>query len=121
MGRIDLAIVGEPTQMQIAIAEKGLLVLDCEAKGLSGHAARNEGENAIYKAISDIEILKSFQFPLESAVLGPVKMTVTQIEAGRQHNVVPDSCRFVVDVRTNEHYSNEEAYQIISKLIQSEV
>ena len=121
LGRIDLAIVGEPTQMQIAIAEKGLLVLDCEAKGRSGHAARNEGENAIYKAIKDIQILQSFQFPLESAVLGPVKMTVTQIEAGRQHNVVPDFCRFVVDVRTNEHYSNEEAYQIISGLIQSEV
>jgi len=121
LGRIDLAIVGEPTQMHIAIAEKGLLVLDCEAKGRSGHAARNEGENAIYKAIKDIEILKAFQFPLESAVLGPVKMTVTQIEAGRQHNVVPDSCRFVVDVRTNEYYSNEEAYRIISGLIQSEV
>ena len=96
-------------------------MLDCEAKGRSGHAARNEGENAIYKAIKDIQILQSFQFPLESAVLGPVKMTVTQIEAGRQHNVVPDSCRFVVDVRTNEHYSNEEACQIISGLIQSEV
>lgn len=121
LGRIDLAIVGEPTQMQIAIAEKGLLVLDCEAKGRSGHAARNEGENAIYKAITDIQILQSYKFPLESTVLGPVKMTVTQIEAGRQHNVVPDSCRFVVDVRTNEHYSNEEAYQIISGLIQSEV
>jgi len=121
LGRIDLAIVGEPTQMQIAIAEKGLLVLDCEAKGRTGHAARNEGENAIYKAIRDIQTLQSFQFPLESTVLGPVKMTVTQIEAGKQHNVVPDSCRFVVDVRTNEHYSNEEAYQIIAELIQSDV
>ena len=121
LGRIDLAIVGEPTQMNIAIAEKGLLVLDCEAKGRSGHAARNEGENAIYKAIKDIQILQSYHFPLESAVLGPVKMTVTQIEAGKQHNVVPDSCRFVVDVRTNEFYSNQEAYQIISELIQSEV
>ena len=121
LGRIDLAIVGEPTQMNIAIAEKGLLVLDCEAKGRSGHAARNEGENAIYKAIKDIQILQSYHFPLESAVLGPVKMTVTQIEAGKQHNVVPDSCRFVIDVRTNEFYSNKEAYQIISELIQSEV
>jgi len=121
LGRIDLAIVGEPTQMHIAIAEKGLLVLDCEAKGRSGHAARNEGENAIYKAINDIQIIQSYHFPLESVVLGPVKMTVTQIEAGRQHNVVPDSCRFVVDVRTNEFYSNKEAYQIISELIQSEV
>lgn len=121
LGKIDLAIVGEPTQMQIAIAEKGLLVLDCEAKGRAGHAARNEGENAIYKAIKDIQILEGFRFPLESAVLGPVKITVTQIEAGQQHNVVPDSCRFVVDVRTNEFYSNEEAFQIISGLILSEV
>jgi len=121
LGKIDLAIVGEPTQMQIAIAEKGLLVLDCEAKGKSGHAARNEGENAIYKAIKDIQILENYRFPIESTVLGPVKMTVTQIEAGLQHNVVPDSCRFVVDVRTNEYYSNEEAYKIISGLIQSEV
>jgi acetylornithine deacetylase len=121
LGRIDLAIVGEPTQMHIAIAEKGLLVLDCEAKGRSGHAARNEGENAIYKAIKDIQIIQSYHFPLESTVLGPVKMTVTQIEAGKQHNVVPDSCRFVIDVRTNEFYTNEKAYQIISELIQSEV
>lgn len=121
LGRIDIAIVGEPTQMHIAIAEKGLLVLDCEAKGRSGHAARNEGENAIYKAINDIQIIQSYHFPLESAVLGPVKMTVTQIEAGKQHNVVPDSCRFVIDVRTNEFYTNEKAYQIISELIQSEV
>ena len=121
LGKIDLAIVGEPTQMQIAIAEKGLIVLDCEAKGRSGHAARNEGENAIYKAIKDIQILEAYRFPLESAVLGPVKMTVTQIEAGVQHNVVPDSCRFVVDVRTNEYYTNEEAFQIISGIIQSEV
>jgi len=121
LGKIDLAIVGEPTQMEIAIAEKGLLVLDCEAKGKAGHAARNEGENAIYKAIRDIQIIENYRFPLESAVLGPVKMTVTQIEAGQQHNVVPDSCRFVIDVRTNEHYSNEQAYRIISGLIHSEV
>ncbi len=121
LGKIDIAIVGEPTQMQIAIAEKGLMVLDCEAKGRAGHAARNEGENAIYKAIKDIQILQEYQFPKESPVLGPVKLTVTVIEAGQQHNVVPDSCRFVIDVRTNECYSNEEVYQIISTLIQSEV
>ncbi len=121
LGKIDLAIVGEPTQMHIAIAEKGLMVLDCEAKGRAGHAARNEGENAIYKAIKDIQILQEYQFPKESPLLGPVKLTVTVIEAGQQHNVVPDSCRFVVDVRTNECYSNEEVYQIISTLIQSEV
>lgn len=121
LGRIDLAIVGEPTQMQMAIAEKGLLVLDCEAKGKAGHAARNEGDNAIYKAIEDIKLLKRYKFPLESEVLGPVKMTVTQITAGQQHNVIPDSCEFVVDVRTNEFYTNKEAYQIISGLIKSEV
>jgi acetylornithine deacetylase len=121
LGKIDLAIVGEPTMMHMAIAEKGLMVLDCEAKGRAGHAARNEGENAIYKAIKDIQLLQEYNFPLESPVLGPVKMTVTVIEAGQQHNVVPDSCRFVVDVRTNECYSNEEVFQIISGMIQSEV
>ena len=121
LGRIDLAIVGEPTKMQIAIAEKGLIVLDCEAKGRAGHAARDEGENAIYNAIKDIQILEHFRFPLESSLLGPVKMTVTQIEAGVQHNVVPDSCHFVVDVRTNEFYTNNDAYQIITGMIQSEV
>jgi acetylornithine deacetylase len=89
LGRVDLAIVGEPTQMQMAIAEKGLLVLDCEAKGKSGHAARNEGENAIYKAIDDIKLLSGYKFPLESEILGLVKMTVTQISAGQQHNVIP--------------------------------
>jgi acetylornithine deacetylase len=120
-GKIDLAIVGEPTQMHMAIAEKGLMVLDCEAKGRAGHAARNEGENSIYKAIKDIQILQEYRFPLESPVLGPVKLTVTVIEAGQQHNVVPDSCRFVVDVRTNECYSNEAVFQIISGLIKSEV
>ena len=121
LGKIDLAIVGEPTMMHMAIAEKGLMVLDCEAKGRAGHAARNEGENAIYKAIKDIQLLQEYNFPLESPVLGPVKMTVTVIEAGQQHNVVPDSCLFVVDVRTNECYSNEEVFQIISGMIQSEV
>ena len=121
LGEIDLAIVGEPTQMHIAIAEKGLIVLDCEAKGRAGHAARNEGDNAIYKAIKDIQILEKYRFPLESHLLGPVKMTVTQIEAGNQHNVVPDSCRFVVDVRTNEFYSNDEVFQKIDDLVDAEV
>ena len=121
LGKIDLAIVGEPTQMQVAIAEKGLIVLDCEAKGKAGHAARNEGVNAIYKAIKDIQILEKYKFPMQSPLLGPVKLTVTQIGAGSQHNVVPDSCRFVIDVRTNEFYSNDEAFQIIAELIESEV
>jgi len=120
-GKLSLAVVGEPTGMQMAVAEKGLMVLDCEAKGKSGHAARNEGENAIYKAMADIQTLAGMTFPCESEKLGLVKITVTQIEAGTQHNVVPDSCRFVADVRTNECYSNEEVYQIITKTIDSEV
>lgn len=118
---IDLAIVGEPTLMQMAIAEKGLMVLDCTAYGKSGHAARNEGINAIYKAIGDIEILRNYKFEKSSDLLGEVKMTVSMINAGTQHNVVPDTCSFVVDVRTNEYYSNEKACQIISELIESEV
>jgi len=121
LGVIDLAIVGEPTGMQMAIAEKGLMVLDCTAQGKSGHAAREEGENAIYKAISDIEKIRNYRFEKTSDILGPVKMTVTVINAGSQHNVIPDSCSFVVDVRTNEHYSNQEAFEMISELVDSDV
>ncbi len=117
----SLVIVGEPTCMEMAIAEKGLLVLDCVARGKAGHAAREEGENALYKALDDIVLLRSFRFPRVSELLGPVKITVTQIEAGTQHNVVPDTCRFTADVRTNEHYSNEEAFMMISGAITSEV
>lgn len=118
---VDFAIVGEPTRMNMAIAEKGLLVLDCYAYGKSGHAARDEGENALYKAIDDIQILRNYKFEKSSELLGDVKISVTMIEAGFQHNVVPDVCHFVVDVRTNEQYSNELAAEIISGLIQSEV
>ncbi|MCK3685279.1 M20 family metallo-hydrolase [Maribellus sp. YY47] len=118
---IRFAIVGEPTRMELAIAEKGLLVLDCYAHGRSGHAAREEGENALYKAIKDIQILQNYEFEKVSNVLGKVKMSVTQIEAGTQHNVVPDICHFVADVRTNEFYSNKEAARIVSELIESEV
>jgi acetylornithine deacetylase len=118
---LDLAIVGEPTQMQMAIAEKGLMVLDCTAHGKSGHAAREEGENAIYKAIADIEKLRNYRFEKTSDILGAVKMSVTIINAGTQHNVVPDICSFSVDVRTNEYYSNQEAFAIIDELIDSEV
>jgi len=121
LGPFNLAIVGEPTQMQMAIAEKGLMVLDCMAHGKSGHAAREEGENAIYKAMVDIEKLKNFTFPKSSPILGSVKLSITMINSGTQHNVVPDQCTFVVDVRTNEHYSNQEAFNIIDKLIESEV
>ena len=121
LGPIDLGLVGEPTGMNLAVAEKGLLVIDAEAVGKTGHAARNEGVNAIYKALDDIQRLLEFQFPEESPVLGPVKLTVTQIEAGHQHNVVPDSCKFVIDVRTNECYSNEDVFDTISNLLESDV
>lgn len=118
---VEFAIIGEPTRMELAIAEKGLLVLDCFAYGKSGHAARNEGENALYKALDDIQILRNLKFDQTSEVLGDVKISVTQIEAGTQHNVVPDICHFVVDVRTNEHYKNKDAAEIIEQAIQSEV
>ena len=118
---VEFAIVGEPTRMEVAIAEKGLLVLDCYAYGKSGHTARNEGENALYKAIDDIEKLRNYKFEKVSNVLGEVKVTVTMIEAGTQHNVIPDVCHFVVDVRTNEHYQNKDAAEIIANLIESEV
>jgi len=118
---ITLGIVGEPTQMQMAVAEKGLLVLDCTAKGKAGHAARNEGVNAIYEALQDIAWFKSYQFPEVSELFGPVKMTVTQIEAGSQHNVVPDTCKFVVDVRLNEKYRNQQAADIIQSFVECEV
>lgn len=121
LGEIDFAIVGEPTQMQLAIAEKGLLVLDCKTIGKSGHAAREEGENAIYKAIKDIEWFKTFQFPKVSEFLGPIKMTVTIIKSGSQHNVVPDLCEFTVDVRVTDVYTNEEVIEIIKKNVSSEV
>ena len=113
LGPIALGIIGEPTEMQLAIAEKGLMVLDCIAHGKTGHAARDEGINALYQALPDIEWFRTYQFPEVSPFLGPVKMSVTQIAAGSQHNVVPDTCTFVVDVRTNELYPNEKAFEII--------
>jgi acetylornithine deacetylase len=121
LGKIDLGIVGEPTGMNLAIAEKGLVVLDCTAHGRTGHAAREEGENALYKALDDIQWLRSFQFPQVSPLLGPVKTTVTQISAGTQHNVVPDRCQFVIDVRTNELYQNQEIVDFLRSKLQSEV
>ena len=117
---IALGIVGEPTEMHPAIAEKGLMVLDVNAHGVAGHAARNEGENAIYKALDDIQWFRHYHFPKESPLLGPVKMSVTQVNAGTQHNVIPDICSFVVDIRSNECYSNEELFQEICSHIQSE-
>lgn len=121
LGKIDLAIVGEPTMMDMAIAEKGLMVLDCSAKGRTGHAARGEGLNAIYESLADIHWFQEYEFPEKTHLLGPVKMTVTQIEAGSQHNVVPDRCNFVVDVRTNECYSNEEVFEYIQGQVICEV
>ena len=117
---IALGVVGEPTEMHPAIAEKGLMVLDVNAHGKAGHAARNEGENAIYKALDDIQWFREYRFSKESPLLGPVKMSVTQLNAGTQHNVVPDICSFVVDIRSNECYSNEELFQEICSHIQSE-
>lgn len=119
--KIDFAIVGEPTGMNLAVAEKGLMVLDCTATGIAGHAAREEGENAIYKALRDIEWFKNHLFDKTSDLLGEVKMTVTQISAGTQHNVVPDKCTFVVDVRSNEMYSNEEILSEIRKQVSCDV
>lgn len=118
---IDVAIVGEPTGLQPAIAEKGLMVIDGIAHGRSGHAARNEGINAIYEALDDLVWLRDYEFNKVSPLLGPTKMTVTVIGAGTQHNVIPDECRFVVDVRTNELYTNEEVFGIISDHVKSDI
>ena len=120
--KIDFAIVGEPTQMQMAVAERGLMVLDCIAHGKAGHAARNEGENAIYKAMKDIEWFSTYQFNRVSELLGASKMSVTVIETeNKAHNVVPALCKFVVDTRINELYSFEEVIDIIKANVQCEV
>jgi acetylornithine deacetylase len=119
--KIDVAIVGEPTGMQPAIAEKGLMVLDVKAKGKSGHAARNEGVNAIYEALDDLVWLRQHKFKRASEFLGDTQMNVTVIHAGTQHNVIPDHCDMVVDVRTNEFYENEYVFEYIRKHLKSEV
>ncbi len=116
--KVDMVLVGEPTSMQAATAERGLVVLDCTAHGKSGHAARNEGENAIYKAMCDIEKLCNYRFERTSEQLGDIKITVTQISAGTQHNIVPDECRFVADVRTTDAYSNEEVVEILQSVVE---
>lgn len=121
LGRIDFGVMGEPTGMRMAVAERGLMVLDCTAYGKSGHAARNEGVNAIYKAIEDIQWFKSHSFDRVSDFLGAVKMSVTQINAGTQHNVVPDKCTFVVDVRPNGMYTNPELLEMIKSSVSCEV
>lgn len=119
--KIDVAIVGEPTGMQPAIAEKGLMVLDVIAHGKSGHAARNEGVNAIYEALDDMVWIRDYKFQKVSPLLGPTKMTLTVVHAGTQHNVIPDLCTMLVDVRTNEYYTNEEVFDIIKQHVKSEV
>ena len=120
--KIEFGIVGEPTQMNMAIAEKGLLVLDCTAHGKPGHAAREEGDNALYKAVKDINWFTNYQFNKVSDLLGPMKMTVTSINTeNKQHNVVPSQCSFVVDIRVNELYTFEEVLNIIQSNISSEI
>ena len=121
LGELEFAIVGEPTQMQLAIAERGLLVLDCTATGRAGHAAREEGDNAIYKALKDIEWFRNYRFSKVSEVFGPLKMSVTIINAGSQHNVVPATCTFTVDVRVTDAYTNEEVLKIIRTNVDCEV
>lgn len=118
---IDVAVVGEPTGMQPAVAEKGLMVIDATAHGRSGHAARNEGINAIYEALDDLIWLRDYRFERESTLLGPVKMSVTVMQSGTQHNVIPDECKFIIDVRTNELYTNEEVFAVIDQHTKSEV
>ena len=121
LGPVALGIIGEPTGMQMAVAEKGLMVLDCTARGKSGHAAREEGVNAIYEALKDIDWFRNYRFPKVSPYLGPVKMSVTMIQAGTQHNVVPDACAFVVDVRPNGMYTNPELLALIKESVSCEV
>ena len=118
---IDLAIVGEPTGMNPAVAEKGLMVLNVIAHGKSGHAARNEGVNAIYEALDDMRWIRDYKFEKVSEFLGPTKMTLTVVNAGTQHNVIPDKCTMLVDIRTNEFYDNEEVYEFIRQHLKSEV
>ena len=122
LGNIDVGVVGEPTQMQMAIAERGLLVLDCIAEGKAGHAAREEGENSIYKAVKHIEWFRSYIFPKVSQLLGPVKMSVTSIETdNKAHNILPSQCSFVVDVRVNELYTFEEVLHVIKQNVQCKI
>lgn len=119
LSHIKYAIIGEPTGMRAAISERGLLVLDAEAKGVSGHAARNEGENALYIALDDIQTLRSYSFDKVSPIMGKVHLNVTQINAGTAHNVIPDSCTFVVDIRPTEQYTNDEILAQLSSVCKS--
>lgn len=119
--KIDVAVVGEPTGMQPAVAEKGLMVVDAEAKGVSGHAARGEGVNAIYEALDDLLWLRGYRFGRVSELLGPTVMNVTIVNSGTQHNVIPDKCTFTIDVRTNEHYRNEDVFNFLQQHLKSKL
>jgi len=119
--KIDVAIVGEPTGLQPAIAERGLMVIDATAHGKSGHAARNEGVNAIYEALDDLMFIRDYKFERVSPLLGPTKMQCTIVNSGTQHNVVPDECRFTIDVRTNELYTNEEVFEFLKTKLKSDI
>jgi len=119
--QIDFAMVGEPTLMDLAIAEKGLLVLDCYTQGKAGHAAHGLGDNSIYKAMEAINWFKNYEFPKESETLGKIKMTVTQVNAGSQHNVIPAECHFVVDIRVTDQYTNQEVLDIVKEKVEIEV
>jgi acetylornithine deacetylase len=120
LGQIDFGIVGEPTKLEMAVAERGLMVIDCIASGKAGHAARNEGENALYKALDDIEWIKNFRFPKKSDLLGETRMSVTVIDTeNKQHNVVPSHCKYVIDVRVNELYTFEEILESLKDNLRS--
>ena len=121
LSRIEYAIVGEPTEMKAAISERGLLVIDATAHGISGHAARNEGKNALYIALEDIDKLRNHEFSKVSPKMGKVNLNVTQINAGSAHNVIPDRCDFVIDIRPTEQYTNEEILQELQELCTSEL
>ncbi|MFI5155978.1 MAG: M20 family metallo-hydrolase [Chitinophagales bacterium] len=121
LGQIDFGIVGEPTKLEMAVAERGLMVIDCTAHGRAGHAARNEGENALYKALEDIEWIRNYQFDRVSTLLGESRMSVTVIETeNKQHNVVPSQCKFVMDVRVNERYTFEEILDALKNNLRSQ-
>jgi len=121
LGNINFGIVGEPTKLEMAVAERGLMVIDCTAQGRAGHAARNEGENALYKALDDINWIRDYKFEKVSDLLGESRLTVTVIDTeNKQHNVVPSQCKFVIDVRVNELYSFEEILEALKQNLKSQ-
>ena len=121
LGNIDFGIVGEPTKLEMAVAERGLMVIDCLAIGRAGHAARNEGENALYKAVDDINWIRNYKFEKVSSLLGESRLTVTVIDTdNKQHNVVPAQCKFVIDVRVNELYTFEEILEALKQNLKSQ-